>query len=207
MSFSKFSISFDNATYDISFLVNTCLKIQKARGVPEAAQYDKMAGRIMSISKQSPLWKKANKTLNYWTNSGFVKGEYWHAGILSWYPITIWISQSAELERLVQEELGIKIKVQDPVSEHPWPGTKIDPLLGTLAGFIIPYLRKKLVLHYVSREMDKVDGYGLLVSSSLGFVYLDSLHPLVYPLRLFGGFAITEPIRTAIGFRSEKKTK
>jgi|GEM_PF-4292073 len=68
-------------------------------------------------------------------------------------------------------------------------------------GLVGPFLRTCLLTNYVKRDYDGFDFVENLAGGVFGTLILDSLHPLVYPLRILGPIAF-EPIRKIFDLRS-----
>ena len=77
-------------------------------------------------------------------------------------------------------------------------------LLTAPLGAIGPFLRSTLLSKYVKRKYDGIDLTENIINGLLGSIILDSLHPLVYPLRL-GIPILFEPIRKLTGWRKLEK--
>lgn len=92
----------------------------------------------------------------------------------------------------------VKIEgLEDPVKTmFPWPWW-----ITVLFGAAFPLFRNLLTASFVRRKIDVLDATGPLFEVMFGTVFLDGLHPLIFPLRVFGLPFIIEPIRALTGWR------
>jgi len=108
-----------------------------------------------------------------------------------------------DLEKLLKKD-GFDVDVEDiPNPTSP----KFPTGIAWVAGIGITLLRRWLVPRYViKREYDVMDFADILfIPTALGALFLDGLHPLVYPFRLFGWPFVEEPIRKVFGWSKPRE--
>lgn len=121
---------------------------------------------------------------------------YYDQGRLTWEESR----PSNKTDKNLEGALGCRLI---PVVEKIPPKTMIPPWLGVILSLGGAAAMKGLITRYTRRKWDLGEGTELAFSSILGPFFLDILHPLVFPIRVFGIPVFTEFIRKFVPKENE----
>ena len=127
----------------------------------------------------------------------FSSGKYYSLSIVNYLKYHFLRVDESDLEEII-DNTTTQININD---SYPL-NTKLPWWISLPFGFVFPFIYKEGIFRKIrDKEWGEWDGFDCLetfANASIGTIFLDGLHPCIFPIRLFFISPITEKLRSLI---------